>query len=308
MICVTGATGRLGSLIRQNIDPKNLDQFIFQSRNPPNHEPGNWIKWSIDADTFPTDLKRVKTFIHLAGATHTGSQKNGTAQFRKANLDLTLRLLEVTRTLDEPRILIASSASVYGIPTDDYQTFNESHAPAPVNEYGLSKYQMETSVLKWQTETGCRGIHLLRLGNIFGADQLIQNALNFAEAQELEIDQFESGSGPLRSYIGPHGLAAVLLGLARTDKNIPSILNVACRPAVRMETLIEALCEVKQVKWRFRPSPATAIERVVLDTTKLEFVLDMPRTQSEEELCRQFVTEFYANAMREMSRDDQETI
>lgn len=307
MICVTGATGRLGTFVRAHIERKGLDQFIFQSRNPPKDVFGNWVNWSLNGSTIPQELESVDTIIHLAGTTHTGQPASDHRDFEESNVQVTKNLLHAVEGSNVSKILIASSASVYGKPKRGQPILKETDLTVPLNEYGKSKLSMENAVFEWNQTTAVQKAHILRIGNIFGADQLVQNALKLESGKELFIDQFESGLGPLRSYIGPIGLAKVLVQLATTDQTIPDVLNVADAPGVRMESLIEALSEFIEIEWRFRPAPDSAIEEVVLDTSELESLLDLRNKESMENACRKFAFELNSIVKIEKYRDDQKS-
>ena len=79
----------------------------------------------------------------------------------------------------------------------------------------------------------------------------------------------------MRSYIGPRTLAAVLTSLLRLGAGgaaLPDILNLAAPGAVAMEDLLRA----DGRRWDWRPAPAGAIAQVVLDTTRLQGLVDLP--------------------------------
>jgi nucleoside-diphosphate-sugar epimerase len=85
--------------------------------------------------------------VHLAGLAFVG---HGDAQaFYAVNLFGTLHLLEALSTLKTPprRILLASSANVYGTPA--VEVIDESICPAPVNHYACSKLAMEHMAHNW---------------------------------------------------------------------------------------------------------------------------------------------------------------
>ena len=89
-------------------------------------------------------LVRPTHVAHLAALAFVG---HGDARaFYDVNLFGTLNLLEALATLDAPpqRVLIASSANVYGTP--DVEVIDESVCPAPVNHYACSKLAMEHMV------------------------------------------------------------------------------------------------------------------------------------------------------------------
>ena len=85
---------------------------------------------------------------HLAALAFVG---HGNPQaFYEVNLFGTLNVLEALSTLDAPprRVLLASSANVYGTP--GVEVIDESVCPAPVNHYASSKLAMEHMARTWQ--------------------------------------------------------------------------------------------------------------------------------------------------------------
>ena len=85
--------------------------------------------------------------VHLAALAFVGH--GDVEAFYRVNVFGTLNLLEALARLDTPprKILIASSANVYGSP--DVEVIDESVCPAPVNHYACSKLVMEHMVRTW---------------------------------------------------------------------------------------------------------------------------------------------------------------
>ena len=103
-----------------------------------------------------TDEKSVKDVVaqvrpdyvvHLAGMSYVG--ENDPEGFYCVNLFGTLNLIEALSLMDIPpkKILIASSANVYGTP--GVEMIDESICPAPLNHYANSKLAMEHMVCTW---------------------------------------------------------------------------------------------------------------------------------------------------------------
>jgi len=110
--------------------------------------------YSFDGDI--TERERIQTavtqvnpdwVIHLAAVSFVGHAKADA--FYQVNVMGTLNLLESLASLPKKpeRILIASSANIYGTPQK--KTISEDTCPAPVNHYGCSKLAMEHMVSNW---------------------------------------------------------------------------------------------------------------------------------------------------------------
>jgi GDP-6-deoxy-D-talose 4-dehydrogenase len=81
----------------------------------------------------------VEAFVHLAAISFVGHAEE--RAFYDVNLFGTLNLLEALAPLRLSRILVASSANVYG--NSPRSPLAEDQAPAPVNHYAMSKLAME---------------------------------------------------------------------------------------------------------------------------------------------------------------------
>jgi hypothetical protein len=109
----------------------------------------------------------------------------------------------------------------------------------------------------------------LRLANVVGADAL-GAALSAGRTVVLDdVGPPGAPAGPVRSWIGPATLARLLgrlAGLAAAGAPLPAVLNVAAPQPLAMAAI--AAAAGRQV--RFRPAPAGAVARVVLDTARLQ--------------------------------------
>ena len=247
---ITGATGRLGRLLRA----------LWPAEDSP---PPIWLARRGDADILwpgaPAplpDLPPCATVVALWG------QTSGDAQTLAQNVGLVAQGVRLAHACGAKRVFHISTAAIYG----PGHTMEETRLPAPVNAYGRAKLDMEHAVAALPRD-GLRHV-ILRLANVVGADSLAP-ALQHPE-RGITLDRFADGTGPRRSYIAPGDLARVLAGLARlaTD-DLPDLLNIAAPAPVAMEDLAGAAdCPII---WRVAPPEAQA--EVSLDTNRLARLL-----------------------------------
>ena len=171
------------------------------------------------------------------------------------------------------RVMLASSSAVYGVDPQG-RAFDETTAPQPVAPYGHAKLKMEQCAEPWR-QAGLE-VCALRIGNVAGADALLGRAAGLDGAR-LQVDTFDDGQGPLRSYIGAASLVRVLSGLATTPAPLPPVLNLAAPHPVRMT----ALCEAAGLPFDLVQAPPTAHQSITLDCTLLQSLVPMSAKDSD---------------------------
>ena len=100
-------------------------------------------------------LQGIDVVIHLAARVHVMQEKSSDplAEFRKVNVEGTLRLAEDAAKAGVKRLVYVSSIKVNGEATFD-RPFSESDEPNPQDPYGISKHEAEMALQKISAETG----------------------------------------------------------------------------------------------------------------------------------------------------------
>lgn len=254
-----GATGRVGRLILAGWDragpaPDAAPPPVALGRGP-----GAALRWDMAAP--PPALPggaRPGVVFHFAGVTPAG------AGDLAANAALGRAGFDAAAGWGAAHVFVASSATVYGRPEGPAA----EDAPArPETAYGRSMLAREQALLERAARPGAPGLTLLRIGNVAGACEPFLSAAR--QAGPLDLDIFADGTGPRRCYIGPLGLARCLAALARLAARghpLPRLLNLAAAAPAGMDELLDAMDK----PWRPRPAPASALQELLLDTSRLE--------------------------------------
>lgn len=258
-VFVTGGSGAVGRLLRQAWTRQGAGPVLWQSRTAASAD----LRADLltDGSALVEALRGMATVLHLAGPSRSGDP---------AHVELALAVLEAARAAGVDQVLLASSAAVYGAAE---RGASERAPVRPASAYGKAKLAMERAARDWRARAGPQAprVTCLRLGNVAGADQLLGGQ---HPSGPVALDILPDGRGPLRSYIGPQALAAILARLFRrgaTRGDLPEVLNLALPGGVHMEALLAADGRDRTP----RPAPDGVIGAVVLDTTALATLLDL---------------------------------
>ncbi|MET4101740.1 UDP-glucose 4-epimerase [Roseovarius sp. MBR-78] len=271
-ILLTGASGRVGRMVLRSW-PQGRQALTAQYRRPhpgalcwdPLDGPGALLAHADRAG------RCFGAVVALAGVVP------GPGRDLSLNRTIAEATVDAAAQAGITRVILASSSAVYGAG----EAMDEDAPPAPVNAYGAAKREMETACAPWRA----RGMEIccLRIGNVAGADALLLNVAGGHGA--LVIDRFADGGGPVRSYIGPATLAAVLATLCRHADPLPDVLNIAAPVPVAMT----ALAQAAGARYETRPAPPEAHQRITLDCRRLAALHHFaPKDSTAAEMVRQW--------------------
>ncbi|MBS0185062.1 MAG: NAD-dependent epimerase/dehydratase family protein [Proteobacteria bacterium] len=174
-ILITGGMGYIGSHIIQKLQTENheitiLDNLTTSLKNSENqHE-------LICADI--TNYESLKTNLQnrtFDVVLHLAAQSSGPASFKNPELDLkinilgTLNIIRLCDHLKIPRILFASSFTVYG-DNSSHEMLTETLPCDPKSLYGVGKLTGEQYLKVYAEKLGIRW-NALRMFNVYGPGQ-----------------------------------------------------------------------------------------------------------------------------------------
>ncbi|MEP3441772.1 MAG: NAD(P)-dependent oxidoreductase [Sulfitobacter sp.] len=271
-VLVLGSSGRIGTMLRPVWDTETCGreiEFTYQTRRPdPEHVSD--VVWSLEGPA-PAQLREAGPFdvlLVLSGVVPRAGAK------LEQNMAIGLNSLEAAKALGAKTVVLASSSAVYGMQSDS--PYHEDDCPAPANDYGRAKYDMEQRCAVHARDLGLM-LCCLRIGNVAGADALLGNGAALKPGERLRIDSFDGGATPLRSYIGPHTLAKVLCELAQNHKTLPDALNIGAPNPVEMA----ALAQAAGMAFDLVPAMGSAHQYITLDCAALAGLYSFSATDSD---------------------------
>jgi len=279
---VVGGSGKVGRLaLAAWRDNQRLQQdIVLQSRLNDTITGPKSLRWDPVEGSKPLcdwvdNFGPLRTMVVLAGVI----PGQGRDLFK--NKVIAEACLDAAIAAGISRVLIASSSAVYG--ADSRSPFVETSICNPVNAYGTAKIEMEKACLA-RRRPGL-DICILRIGNVAGADMLLLNIAKLTAGQTIEIDVFNDGRGPVRSYIGPETFASTLQSLCTYSDLLPDIINIAAPSPVSMDDLaVAAGC-----RWTPRIHASSLPQRITLNCNLLASLHDFnPEDSGADEIIRQW--------------------
>ena len=152
-ILITGGAGYLGSVLSKKLLNKGyyvriLDPLIFgkESINELFNYPNCDIQIGVSDDKYMLKrcLKDIYAVIHLSGLSNDPSCEINSDLTRKANVETTRILLELSKNIGVKRFIYASSCSVYGF---NHDLLTEESPLNPLTAYAKSKVDSEKIIL-----------------------------------------------------------------------------------------------------------------------------------------------------------------
>jgi UDP-glucose 4-epimerase len=294
---ITGGAGFIGAALANRLvgeghqvrvlddlsagDAARLDPAVFFTRGDVRDRPKLW-----------TLLQKVDCVFHLAARVSVPESVLYPREYNDVNVGGTVSLAEALRDVGVRRVVLASSATVYG--SQPVQPVREDFWPRPTVPYAVSKLAAEHYLFALGELYNIEAI-ALRIFNAYGPNQRIppvhapvvpscmKNTLTGAS-----IVVFGDGS-QTRDFVYVDDVIEALVSAATAPGVSQSVINVGSGQEVSINDLISAIGEVagRQPEVIHNPRETGGITRLVADLTRAEALLGYrPRVSLMEGLER----------------------
>lgn len=290
MILITGGAGFIGSHIADILIQNNYKVIIADNLSTGKKENINnkAVFYNIDIknyDALETVFKnnKIEHIIHLAAQVSVPNSIRNPINDANENIIATLNIIELSKKYNIKKIIVSSSAAVYGIPKE--LPIDEMHSTIPISYYGLSKLTME----KYLILSDINYI-ICRFSNVYGQRQtphgeagvvsiFMDNAIN-----NKDLNIFGDGK-QTRDFIYVEDIAKIFLFLI--EKNISNeIFNISTNNSISINELANIIIRISKsnIKINYLDKRDGDINDSILDNTKLLNLINMNFTPIEEGL------------------------
>jgi UDP-glucose 4-epimerase len=170
---VTGGAGFIGSNLVDKLISKGYYVYVLDDLSTGDFENVNkkaeFVRGKLSDYYFLRDLvKEVDFIFHEAAVTKVAASFDKYAEHVETNINGTINVLRAAENIGVKKIVMASSASVYG--DNDKLPIKEDILKNPLNPYAVTKLAAETLALQLCPRWGV-DIVVLRYSNVFGPRQ-----------------------------------------------------------------------------------------------------------------------------------------
>lgn len=256
-VLVTGGAGFIGKyLVKSLIENENVitifDNFSNSSKKSISHLIDIGAK-VIEGDITKPDeisdaVKDQEIIIHLAAKISVQESIRNPSETFQVNVDGTKNVLVACEKNGVKKIIIASSAAVYGKSLPDIKLTEESKTN-PISPYGESKVKMEQMIKKFVPEHDINCI-ILRFFNIYGVGQSDEYAgviTKFIKriTQNKPLEIFGDGL-QTRDFVSVYDVINSIQNAISNDKS--GTYNIASGKAVTIKELAEMIISISGKK------------------------------------------------------------
>jgi UDP-glucose 4-epimerase len=274
---ITGGAGFIGTALANHLvgtghsvrvlddlsagDPSRLGTGVLFTRGDVRNVPALW-----------TLLQDVECVFHLAARVAVQESALYPQEYNDVNVGGTVALLTAVRDVGVPRVVLASSATVYGEQLS--QPVHEHLRPNPRSPYAVTKIAAEYYLFTLAGLYGCQAV-ALRVFNAYGPGQRIPPA--HAPVVPLFLRRALGGGSLVvhgeglqtRDFVYIDDVVQALVAAATTERASGRVINVGSGVETSIDELVRevAVTTGKQPAIIYNEAQKGGVSRLVADLT-----------------------------------------
>lgn len=288
-VLITGGAGFIGAHLANRLAQRGVGVRVLDdlsSGDPANLQPGvNFNRGDVrDVPKLWSLLQGVDVVFHLAALVSVPASVLYPREYNDVNVGGTVALLEACRDVGVRRVVLASSATVYG--DQPQQPVTEEMAPNPAVPYAVSKLAAERYLFTIGRLSGFESV-ALRIFNAYGPGQPLPPT--HAPVVPLFMQQIIGrgsvivfGSGQqTRDYVYIDDVVDALISASTASAVNQEIINVGSGQETSMRHLIDQIGATVNSRANIieNTEASGGIQHLVADLTKARQLLKYkPRT------------------------------
>lgn len=268
-VFLTGASGFAGSHLLDCLLESGQEVFVLHHgasshvRMPAHHRLTLVEGDLLDARSLAQAVQQAEpdTVYHLAGLAQTAASWEQPALTFHVNTIGTINLLEAARACGRPRVVVVTSAEVYGAVRPEELPITEDSRPLPAHPYGVSKWAASQLVPLYQRHYGLPVVDAKPFNHI-GPRQargfVVSDFASQLAAIKLGMRPPVMRVGNLqaeRDFTDVRDVADAYVQLAQSGRPGQSYIICSGR-TVSIRSLLDQLIELAGVKVEVRQDPA----------------------------------------------------
>ncbi len=314
-ILITGAAGFIGSTIADKL-LINEDNKIFALDNFDDYYPKEIKEKNIQSAILKSNYKffegditdeafleeifknnKIEKVIHLAAKAGVRPSISNPLGYVKANIEGTIKLLEVMKKYEVKKMVFASSSSVYG--NMDKEPFSEDmDVSKPQSPYAATKLACEQFLYNYSQLYNIK-IVALRLFTVYGPRQRPDLAINkFVRLMEKDetIPLYGDGSTK-RNYTYIDDIVEGFISALNYNKTDFEIINIGGKNVVTLNEMVDELeyAMSKKAKRQYLEMQPGDVYKTVCSLDKAKRILNYEPKVTFKEGIKNFVQWYKTN-------------